>query len=315
MHGALVNNQKGCWQSIEPEKREKEKYTNDDIHLLKRKMKTILTIAGSDTSAGAGIQQDLKTITALGNYALTVPTALTAQNTLGVKSIMAVPDEVLEAQLDAIFEDFHVDAVKIGMIPQLSSAKIIVEKLSSLHVPIVCDPVMVSTSGTSLMSNECRLFVANNLFPLCSLVTPNIPEAYYLAGISTRERVLASSNNSEGSVKEKETEMIGRELSALYKTSLLVKGGHRNDDIMLDTLYMPDGKEFSFTSNRIETGNLHGTGCTLSSAIACFLAEKNSLPEAIKKSKNIINIGIKNARNMKLGHGNGPLWIPCLIKN
>ena len=103
MHGALVNNQKGCYQSYEPEIREKEKYTNDDIHLLKRKMKTILTIAGSDTSAGAGIQQDLKTITALGNYALTVPTALTAQNTLGVKSIMAVPDEVLEAQLDAIF--------------------------------------------------------------------------------------------------------------------------------------------------------------------------------------------------------------------
>lgn len=276
-------------------------------------MKTILTIAGSDTSAGAGIQQDLKTITALGHYALTVPTALTAQNTLGVKSVMAVPDEMLEAQLDAIFEDFHVDAVKIGMIPQLSSAKIIVDKLSSLHVPIVCDPVMVSTSGTPLMSEECRLFVAKYLFPLCTLITPNIPEANYLAEIPMKEKSITLSEDSKVAVNEQKTEGIGSKLASLYYTSILLKGGHRNDDIMLDTLYTTDGQEFSFSSKKIETRNLHGTGCTLSSSIACFLADNNTLPEAVSKAKEVINIGIENARNMIIGHGNGPLWIPCEI--
>ena len=273
-------------------------------------MKTILTIAGSDTSAGAGIQQDLKTITALGHYALTVTTALTAQNTLGVKRIMAVPNDMLEAQLDAIFEDFHVDAVKIGMIPEQTSAQIIVERLSSLHVPIVCDPVMVSTSGTPLMSEECRLFVAKNLFPLCTLITPNMPEANYLSVTSTKINNLTSTNHANGDLNEQEYKSIGRELAACYNTSLLIKGGHRNDNIMLDTLYMPDGHQFSFTSKKIETRNLHGTGCTLSSAITCFLAENYDLAEAIEKGKELINKGIENARNMKLGHGNGPLWIP-----
>ena len=277
-------------------------------------MKTILTIAGSDTSAGAGIQQDLKTITALGHYALTVTTALTAQNTLGVKRIMAVPNDMLEAQLDAIFEDFHVDAVKIGMIPEQTSAQIIVERLSSLHVPIVCDPVMVSTSGTPLMSEECRLFVAKNLFPLCTLITPNIPEAKYLAAISTKENSRASSYEAGGGVNEPEAERIGIELAVCYNTSLLLKGGHRNDDSMRDILYMPDGHNYSFTSKKIETRNLHGTGCTLSSAIACFLADNSTLPDAVRKAKEVINIGIENARNMRLGDGNGPLWIPCKIK-
>lgn len=254
-------------------------------------MKTILTIAGSDTSAGAGIQQDIKTITSLGHYAVTVPTALTAQNTMGVTMVMPVPDKMLQAQLDAIFSDISVAAVKIGMIPNEQAAHIIVNSISQLDVPVVCDPVMISTSGTQLMSDGCIEYIKQKLFPLCTLVTPNIPEAQRLA--SAYEDL----NN------------IGRYLTDRHHCAFLLKGGHATGNMMRDILYERDGSSHEYCSERIDSRNLHGTGCTLSSAIATLLAIGLSLPNAIKGAKAVIDKGIAQGRNLYIGKGNGPLWL------
>lgn len=256
-------------------------------------MKTILTIAGSDTSAGAGIQQDLKTITALGHYAVTVPTALTAQNTVGVQRVMAVPDDMLRAQLDSVLSDISVAAVKIGMIPNGESARIITAAVSQLRVPVVCDPVMLSTSGTQLMADECIDYIMQTLFPLCTLVTPNLPEALRLSGLPA------------GS----DAEAMGRRLVSMCGTAFLLKGGHAEGRLMRDILYCPDGERHEYCSPRIDSPNLHGTGCTLSSAVAALLAEGRSLPEAVTGAKALIDKGIAGGRALRIGRGNGPLWL------
>lgn len=256
-------------------------------------MKTILTIAGSDTSAGAGIQQDLKTITALGHYAVTVPTALTAQNTVGVQRVMAVPDDMLRAQLDSVLSDISVAAVKIGMIPNAQSARIITAAVSQLRVPVVCDPVMLSTSGTQLMADECIDYIMQTLFPLCTLITPNLPEALRLSGLPA------------GS----DAEAMGRRLVSMCGTAFLLKGGHAEGRLMRDILYCPDGERHEYCSPRIDSPNLHGTGCTLSSAVAALLAEGRSLPEAVAGAKALIDKGIAGGRALRIGRGNGPLWL------
>lgn len=244
-------------------------------------MEVILTIAGSDSSAGAGIQQDLKTVTAMGHYCATVITAITAQNTMGVQQVMPVPPEMLRSQLVSVLDDMPVAAVKIGMIPDKECAKVIVEMLRIVGCPIVCDPVMVSTSGTQLMDDGCVEYIQQQLFPLCTLVTPNIPEA---------ER-LSLPSSAKG----------------LY--NVLLKGGHADGDDMTDRLVMIDGTECEVSTHRIASTNLHGTGCTLSSAIAVGLAEGKSLPEAVRQAKDVINKGIFGGKNLSVGHGNGPLWI------
>ena len=256
-------------------------------------MKTILTIAGSDTSAGAGIQKDLKTITALGHYAVTVPTALTAQNTVGVQRVMAVPDDMLRAQLDSVLSDISVAAVKIGMIPNAQSARIITAAVSQLRVPVVCDPVMLSTSGTQLMADECIDYIMQTLFPLCTLITPNLPEALRLSGLPA------------GS----DAEAMGRRLVSMCGTAFLLKGGHVEGRLMRDILYCPDGERHEYCSPRIDSPNLHGTGCTLSSAVAALLAEGRSLPEAVAGAKALIDKGIAGGRALRIGRGNGPLWL------
>lgn len=256
-------------------------------------MKTILTIAGSDTSAGAGIQQDLKTITALGHYAVTVPTALTAQNTVGVQRVMAVPDDMLRAQLDSVLSDISVAAVKIGMIPNGESARIITAAVSQLRVPVVCDPVMLSTSGTQLMADECIDYIMQTLFPLCTLVTPNLPEALRLSGLPA------------GS----DAEAMGRRLVSMCGTAFLLKGGHAEGRLMRDILCCPDGQKHEYCSPRIDSPNLHGTGCTLSSAVAALLAEGKSLHEAVAGAKALIDKGIAGGRTLRIGRGNGPLWL------
>ena len=256
-------------------------------------MKTILTIAGSDTSAGAGIQQDLKTITALGHYAVTVPTALTAQNTVGVQRVMAVPDNMLRAQLDSVLSDISVAAVKIGMIPNAQSARVITAAVSQLRVPVVCDPVMLSTSGTQLMADECIDYIMQTLFPLCTLITPNLPEALRLSGLPA------------GS----DAEAMGRRLVSMCGTAFLLKGGHAEGRLMRDILYCPDGERHEYCSPRIDSPNLHGTGCTLSSAVAALLAEGRSLPEAVAGAKALIDKGIAGGRALRIGRGNGPLWL------
>ena len=235
-----------------------------------------MTIAGSDPSGGAGIQQDLKTITACGCYGATVITSLTSQNTLGVQSAMAVPPDVVASQLQSVLTDLRPSAIKIGMIPDRDVAEAIVRELHDVRVPIVYDPVMISTSGYPLMAPDAIDYIARRLFPLCTLITPNLPEA---------ERIDVSS------------------LSAAY----LIKGGHADSSMMTDILHMPDGTTHQYTTPRITTRNLHGTGCTLSSAIASYLALGHTLPQAIALAKDYITSAILRSVDVHIGSGNGPL--------
>lgn len=249
---------------------------------------SVLTIAGSDTSAGAGIQQDLKTVTSLGQYCCTVITALTCQNTKRITNVMPTPSEIVRDQIRAVLEDIHINAIKIGMIPNLQVAITIHDELKQ-HIehyptPIVLDPIMVSTSGRQLMDDDCISYIRDNIFPLCTLVTPNIPEYQQLQKMTP-------------------------DVDPFRHTALLLKGGHGEGNIMTDNLIMPDGTQHSFTSPKIESTNLHGTGCTLSSAIATFLALGNSLPQAVEQGKQVINKGIEGGRELVIGNGNGPLWL------
>lgn len=245
----------------------------------------VLSIAGSDPSAGAGIQQDLKTMTRMGCYGTTVITALTSQNTLGVQGVMPVPAQVVESQLRSVLSDLRVEAVKIGMIPDREVAEVIVRVLAEEKerrpLPIVCDPVMVSTSGTRLMDPTCIDYVRNRLFPLCTLVTPNLPEHELLSQAGP------------------------------YPTSSLVKGGHAAGEEMTDTLHLYDEDlTIAFTSPRIPSANLHGTGCTLSSAIASQMALGHSLVPAVRLAKAHMDDAIRGGSDLRIGHGNGPLWKP-----
>ena len=239
-------------------------------------MEIVLTIAGSDPSGGAGIQQDLKTITACGCYGATVITSLTSQNTLGVQSAMAVPADVVASQLQSVLSDLRPSAVKIGMIPDREVAEAIVRSLSAIEVPIVYDPVMISTSGYLLMAPDAIDYIARHLFPLCTLITPNLPEA---------ERIDVSS----------------------LKAAYLIKGGHADSDMMTDVLHMPDGTTRQYATPRIRTRNLHGTGCTLSSAIASYLALGHTLPQAVAMAKDYITSAIQRSVDIHIGSGNGPL--------
>ena len=258
-------------------------------------MEVVLSIAGSDPSAGAGIQQDLKTITALGGYGATVITALTTQNTLGVQSVMPVPPIVVQSQLHAIFSDLDVKAIKIGQIPNVGVAQAIVSELKDLCniPPIVLDPVMISTSGHRLMNEDCIAYVCQYLFPLCQIITPNIPETQTL--LSTNATIVSND--------------AGQELATLYGTAFLLKGGHADSTTMTDTLYLPNKQIYTFSSERIESHNLHGTGCTLSSAIATFIAQGSTLTEAVGKAKQVISVAIRQGKELNIGHGNGPVWV------
>ena len=255
---------------------------------------SILTIAGSDSSGGAGIQADLKTASALGVYGSSVITALTAQNTTGVYLAETVSREMLGAQLDAVFTDIPPQAVKIGMAGTSRSIETIGEKLTAYaRCPIVADPVMVSTSGHSLLNPEDVKALTNILFPLAALVTPNIPEAEAL--LSTRSRRIHT---------RKDMEEAAMELSRLYTTSFLVKGGHHEEGA--DDVLCSDGSITWFPGQRIDNPNTHGTGCTLSSAIACGLAKGLGLEESIRAAKDYLRGALKAGLN--LGKGSGPLW-------
>ena len=269
----------------------------------------VLSIAGSDPSAGAGIQQDLKTITNCGCYGATVITALTSQNTLGVQGSMPVPAKVVESQLRSVFSDLHVAAVKIGMIPNREVAEVIVrvlqEECQKSVLPIVCDPVMVSTSGRQLMDPDCVDYVVRHIFPLCTLVTPNLPEYEVLRNITSP----FLHANCSVAPRLRENSLTGKMCGGGEEVPLLLKGGHAEGDSMDDTLYIPvEDFEQTFSSTRISTRNLHGTGCTLSSAIACNLAKGNVLPRAVEVAKAYVTRAIEGGRDLHIGHGNGPLW-------
>ncbi|MBQ7522521.1 MAG: bifunctional hydroxymethylpyrimidine kinase/phosphomethylpyrimidine kinase [Clostridia bacterium] len=254
------------------------------------KLKTALTIAGSDCSGGAGIQADLKTMTMNGVYAMSVITALTAQNTMGVYSVMESTPLFLKQQIDAVFTDIYPDAVKIGMVSSCELIEVIAERLSSYKAKnIVVDPVMVATSGSALMKNDAVTTLTEKLFPLATVITPNIPEAEILSGMTI--------------TTEKDMISAVKKISSLYHCATLLKGGH-NVNAATDFLYS-DGELFRFDGRRIDNPNTHGTGCTLSSAIASNLAKGDNLSQAVQKAKEYISEAL--SAMLDLGKGSGPL--------
>ena len=253
-------------------------------------MKTALTIAGSDCSGGAGIQADLKTMTMNGVYAMSAITALTAQNTTGVTGIMEVTPAFLKQQIDMVFEDIRPDAVKIGMVASSELIRVIAECLRFYNAAnVVVDPVMVATSGSALMKTDAVQTLADELLPLAALVTPNIPEAQVLSGltINTKADMLAAA----------------KQIGDSCHCAVLLKGGHSINDAN-DLLYA-NGAFRWFEGKRIDNPNTHGTGCTLSSAIASNLAKGFTLAESVQRAKDYIS-GALGAQ-LDLGRGSGPM--------
>ncbi len=253
-----------------------------------------LTIAGSDSSGGAGIQADLKTFAALGVYGASVITALTAQNTTGVSGIHVVPADFVNAQIDAVFGDLHVDAVKIGMVAQLATIDAIAAGLtrwSPKHV--VLDPVMVATSGDRLLAAEAVDALRTKLMPRASLVTPNLPEAAVLL-------------DEPVALSESAIESQGKRLLALGCRAVLIKGGHGQGAESID--YLIDGTAtIALAAPRIATKNTHGTGCSLSSAITAGLARGDDMQTAVRDAKAWVHAAIAAADRFDVGHGNGPI--------
>ena len=253
-------------------------------------MKTALTIAGSDSSGGAGIQADLKTMTVNGVYAMSAITALTAQNTTGVTDILEVPPHFLAEQLDAVFTDIRPDAVKIGMVSSAPLIEVIAEKLRTYAAEhVVVDPVMVATSGARLIDEAAVGTLKERLLPLAEVLTPNIPEAEILSGMSIRS--------------PEDMETAARAIAEAYGCAVLCKGGHHLNDA--NDLLCRGGEVRWFNGRRIENPNTHGTGCTLSSAIAANLAKGYPLDEAVERAKTYLS-GALSAL-LDLGHGSGPM--------
>ena len=253
-------------------------------------MKTALTIAGSDCSGGAGIQADLKTMTMNGVYAMSAITALTAQNTTGVRAIQESTPDFLKQQIDAVFEDIYPDAVKIGMVASSELIRVIADRLKYYDAKnVVIDPVMVASAGSSLMKQNAVQTLITELLPISTLVTPNIPEAQVLSGMSIQ--------NKEDMIA------AAKQIGDSYHCAVLLKGGHSINDAN-DLLYA-DGELRWFEGKRIDNPNTHGTGCTLSSAIASNLAKGFTLTESIQRAKDYISGAL--AAMLDLGEGSGPM--------
>ena len=253
-------------------------------------MKKVLTIAGSDSSGGAGIQADLKTMTVHNTYGMSVITALTAQNTTGVTGIMEVSPEFVGKQMDSVFTDIFPDSVKIGMVASSDIIEVIADKLKFYNAKnVVIDPVMVATSGSRLFMENAIEKLVDKLLPLATIITPNIPEAEVISGIkiSSKADML------------KVAEIIYNKINR----AVLIKGGHLLDDAT-DILFTESSEEW-FSAERVDNPNTHGTGCTLSSAIACNLAMEFSLEESIKNAKAYLTGALK--AGLDLGKGSGPL--------
>ncbi|MBM7850237.1 hydroxymethylpyrimidine/phosphomethylpyrimidine kinase [Methylopila capsulata] len=254
-----------------------------------------LTIAGSDSSGGAGVQADLKTFSALGVYGASVIVALTAQNTRGVTAIHDAPAAFVTAQIDAVFDDLAVGAVKIGMVSQSATIEAIAAALEARAVvEVIADPVMVAASGARLLQQDAVETLKRRLIPRARLLTPNLPEAAALLG---------------GAVARDETEMAeqGRALQALGARAVLVKGGHADGADSVDVLVDEDGGVTRFVAERHVTRNTHGTGCTLSSAIAAEIAKGRSLIEAVASAKAYVSAAIAAADELTIGAGHGPV--------
>ena len=254
-----------------------------------------LTIAGTDPTGGAGIQADMKTFQELKSYGMSVITSVVSQNTTGVRDVMHLPDSVIAAQLDSVIEDIPVHALKTGMIANVDMMKKIKQRIEQLDVAYVMDPVMVTTSGDTLINEEARVFLRDELLPITTIVTPNIPEAEYLL-----HRKIENLEEMKRAAKDI--------VITFGVKAALVKGGHRKGDAT-DVLY--DGLTLhTFSAERVATKNTHGTGCTLSAAITAYLSQGDTLVQAVEKAKRYVTVAIEHA--LELGYGSGPTnhWGP-----
>lgn len=257
--------------------------------------KRVLTIAGSDSGGGAGIQADIKTISACGCFAMSAITAVTVQNTLGVSEVYPVPNHIIEGQILAVLSDLGADAVKIGMLHSSSVIETVIKALRQFDIKnTVLDPVMVSTSGHKLIQDKAIEILKNKLMPMVRVITPNIPEAEILLG--------------EKIEKQADLRYFVKNLSCGGKVSVLLKAGHLTGEVLTDVFYNAETDEvIELSSKRVQTQNTHGTGCTFSSAIASFLAQGLPLNDAVRQGKDYINQAIINGASYEIGKGHGPV--------
>lgn len=263
---------------------------------VKKSYPIVLSIAGSDSGGGAGIQADLKTFSSLGVYGATAITAITAQNTQGVHSQFALPPQMVYDQIIAVMEDIHPSVIKIGMLSNVQVAAVVADALERYSIPIILDPVMVSSSGHRLLSVEAQEVLKDRLLPMAQLVTPNIPEMEALSDMP-----LLTISDKYNAAKH---------LLSLGVQSVLLKGGHEEGDTKVDILYQksPQGiVTYSFSSDTLNTRNIHGTGCTLSSAIAAYMARGLDLKDAVSSAKIYITEAIKAGADVSVGKGYGPV--------
>ena len=262
---------------------------------MKKKYFRVLTIAGSDSGGGAGIQADIKTISAMGCYASSAITAVTVQNTLGVQAVHPIPLDILEGQIDAILSDIGADAIKIGMLHSTKVVNLVAEMIEKYGIRnVVLDPVMVSTSGHKLIEGDAIESIKNRLIPLSRVITPNIPEAEILSGCKISS--------------DQDFEQIAKKLSFNKSVSVLLKAGHLDNDCLVDYFYnIEDNTITLLPSKRVKTRNTHGTGCTLSSAFASALARGEDLTAASKSAKKYIEQAIVSGAEYEIGHGHGPV--------
>lgn len=269
--------------------------TGQYVETMKKRYNTVLTIAGSDSGGGAGIQADIKTISAMGCYAASAITAITVQNTLGVQAVHPVPLDILRGQIDAVLSDIGADAIKIGMLHSSEVVNLVAEMIEKYQIRnIVLDPVMVSTSGHRLIEEDAVEVIKTRLMPLARVITPNVPEAEILAGCKI--------------AGEDEFEAIARRLSDNGNVSVLMKAGHLSGDSLVDYFYNAEDDTITrLQSKRVQTKNTHGTGCTLSSAIAASLAKGKNLTDAAISAKRYIEQAIISGAEYEIGKGHGPV--------
>lgn len=269
--------------------------TGQYVETMKKRYNTVLTIAGSDSGGGAGIQADIKTISAMGCYAASAITAITVQNTLGVQAVHPVPLDILRGQIDAVLSDIGADAIKIGMLHSSEVVNLVAEMIEKYQIRnIVLDPVMVSTSGHRLIEEDAVEVIKTRLMPLARVITPNVPEAEILAGCKI--------------AGEDEFEAIARRLSDNGNVSVLMKAGHLSGDSLVDYFYNAEDDTITrLQSKRVQTKNTHGTGCTLSSAFAASLAKGENLTDAAISAKRYIEQAIISGAEYEIGKGHGPV--------
>lgn len=263
---------------------------------MMKSYKRVLTIAGSDSGGGAGIQADIKSISACGCYAASAITAVTVQNTLGVQDVVPVPPSAIAAQIQAVLDDIGADAVKIGMLHSAEVVRCVAKQLARYTIPnIVLDPVMVSTSGHRLMEEDAVQALITDLIPTVRVITPNIPEAEILLGGA---RLASQDDLSEAAQR----------LAERTGVSVLLKAGHLTDSTLTDILYnIEDGRIYTYSAPRLDTCNTHGTGCTLSSALAAYLAQRHNLPQAVQQATDYIHEALAAGAEYQIGNGFGPV--------